>query len=248
MSYAVEIENLKKTYRGALEPSLRCITLKVPDGGIFGLLGPNGAGKTTTISILCGLVKQDAGSVRVLGMDSISQIDQIKHKIGIVPQDIALFPSLSGRENLIYFGKLYGLKNDHLMDKINTLLHRFGLEKSADKYISAYSGGMKRRINLIAGILHDPQLLILDEPTVGVDVQSRRMIVDFLQEYASEKVSILYTSHLMREAQELCSRVAVIDHGSIIAEGVPADMIAMHPSCNNLEDLFLTLTGYSARE
>ena len=249
MTFIVEIQEVYKTYKGALEPSLNGISVNIPKGKIFGFLGPNGAGKTTTLSILCGLVKLEKGKALVAGKSVQHDMNDIRKLIGVVPQDIAIFPSLTGKENLRYFGNLYGLQGKILEDKINNYLTQFGLSQNADKKVSQYSGGMKRRINLIAGILHDPTLLILDEPTVGVDVQSRKMINDFLKSYNAEfGVSILYTSHMMDEAERLCDEVAIIDQGKIIISGIPQQLIEAQPSCGSLEELFIQLTGHSVRD
>jgi ABC-2 type transport system ATP-binding protein len=242
----IEITSLQKTYPGALEPTLKGISLQMPSNSIFGLLGPNGAGKTTSISIMVGLVKPDAGTVLMMGMDVMRQMEKIKRCLGIVPQDIALFPILTARENLHYFGRLYGLKGSELKDKVQHYLQLFGLENNADKRVLNYSGGMKRRCNLIAGILHDPKLLILDEPTVGVDVQSRKMIIDFLLEFKSKGGSILYTSHLLDEAQEICDEVAIMDYGQILSRGKTADLLTQEG--HSLEKLFLELTGHHVRD
>jgi len=242
----IEITSLQKTYPGALEPTLKGISLQMPSNSIFGLLGPNGAGKTTSISIMVGLVKPDAGTVLMMGMDVMRQMEKIKRCLGIVPQDIALFPILTARENLHYFGRLYGLKGSELKDKVQHYLQLFGLENNADKRVLNYSGGMKRRCNLIAGILHDPKLLILDEPTVGVDVQSRKMIIDFLLEFKAKGGSILYTSHLLDEAQEICDEVAIMDYGQILSRGKTLDLLK--DESHSLEKLFLELTGHHVRD
>ena len=249
MAFIVDIQEVYKTYKGALEPSLNGISVQIPQGKIFGFLGPNGAGKTTTLSILCGIVQLERGKALVAGKDVQHNMHEIRKLIGVVPQDIAIFPSLTGKENLTYFGNLYGLRGKILEDKINHYLSQFGLSHNADKQVSQYSGGMKRRINLIAGILHDPALLILDEPTVGVDVQSRKMINDFLKSYNSEAgVSILYTSHMMDEAEKLCDEVAIIDQGKIVISGIPQQLIEAQPNCGSLEELFIQLTGHSVRD
>lgn len=245
----LSVQDLHKTYKGAWEPSLSGLSFAFPEGSIAGLLGPNGAGKTTTISILCGLVKADSGKVQVFGHpQTAAHRESIKRLIGIVPQQIALFPQLSARENLSYFGNLYGLKGKPLQLKIDGYLQRFGLEKNGDKEIYKFSGGMKRRTNIIAALLHDPKLLILDEPTAGVDVQSRSMILEFLRDYNQQGVSILYTSHLLEEAQTLCTEVAVIDEGKLVLQGQPSALIQQHQNCRNLEDVFLHYTGHAVRD
>jgi len=167
---AIEVRDLVKIYKGTEEPALSGVSLTVPHGEIFGLLGPNGAGKTTTINILCGILKATAGSVEVSGMDSNEHREEIKHLIGVVPQDIAIYPSLTARENLLFIGSMYGMHGRRLRERVSECLSVFGLEKFANRQIHTYSGGMKRRVNLIAGILHKPCILFLDEPTVGIDV------------------------------------------------------------------------------
>jgi ABC-2 type transport system ATP-binding protein len=244
----IEIRDLSKTYKGSDEPAIKGISLDIFPGEIFGLLGPNGAGKTTTISILCGLFQPDSGSVTINGLDIHSNLDQIKRIIGVVPQDIALYPTLTALENLTFFGNMYGLKGKELRDNIMTRLAFFGLEKVAKKTISKFSGGMKRRVNLIAGLLHDPKVLFLDEPTVGIDVQSRIVILDFLKHLNNDGTTIIYTSHYMEEAENLCTRVAIIDQGNIISIGNPKELVAEHPEFKNLENLFLHLTGKDLRD
>lgn len=249
MSTAIQIEKLIKTYPGNEEPVLKGIHLQIEKGEIFGLMGPNGAGKTTLLSILSGLKKPDFGSLHVSGLCYSTDAEKIRQKIGVVPQDIALYPTLSARENLMFFGNCGGISGTVLKDKINTYLDRFGMSKSADRRLSTYSGGMKRRINLLAGLLHDPEILFLDEPTVGIDVQSRHVITDFLKEYnETTGITIIYTSHHMKEAESLCSRLAIMDNGEIIVCGKPGDLIDMHAEGGTLEQVFLNLTGHELRD
>lgn len=244
----IEIQNLKKTYKGADEPAIKGISLDIFKGEVFGLLGPNGAGKTTTISILCGLFSPDQGDVIIDGHSIHSDMESIKKVIGVVPQDIALYPTLTAMENLTFFGNMYGLRGKELKENIQTRLSYFGLEKAAKKPISKYSGGMKRRVNLIAGLLHNPKVIFLDEPTVGIDVQSRMVILDFLKHINESGVTIIYTSHYMEEAENLCSRVAIIDQGNIISIGNPKELVAENPEYKNLENLFIHLTGKDLRD
>jgi ABC-2 type transport system ATP-binding protein len=244
----IEIKNLSKRYKGSDEPALKDITLDIYPHEIFGLLGPNGAGKTTTLSILCGLFKPTGGNVVIDGFDLSNDLDQIKKMIGVVPQDIALYPTLTALENLIFFGNMYGLKGKILRDMIMYRLTLFGLERFAKKKISSFSGGMKRRVNLIAGLLHDPKILFLDEPTAGIDVQSKIVILEFLHEINKKGTTIIYTSHYMEEAENLCSRVSIIDRGSIVSTGNPKELVADHPEFKNLENLFLHLTGKGLRD
>ncbi len=244
----IEIRELTKIYKGTEEPAIRSISLDIYPKEIFGLLGPNGAGKTTTISILCGLFPATKGKVTIDGLDIHSQTEKIKQIIGVVPQDIALYPTLTGRENLAFFGNMYGLSGSLLRERIDHYLHEFGLEKHAHKLVSKYSGGMKRRVNLIAGLLHDPKILFLDEPTVGIDVQSRVVILEYLKELNRKGVTIIYTSHYMEEAEHLCSRVAIIDRGNIISMGNPKELLEGHPEFKNLENIFIHLTGKDMRD
>lgn len=248
MSNAIEIDQLRKHYPGAENTALQGLNLRFKKGIIAGLLGPNGAGKTTTISILCGLVHQDQGTARVFGLDSRHDIIEIKKKIGIVPQQIALYPQLSAQENLEYIGRLYRIPLRVLRMRIAFLLERFGLTANAHKRIHQYSGGMKRRANIIAGLLHEPEMLVLDEPTAGVDVQSRTMILDFLKLYNEEGKTIIYTSHLLEEAERICSDVAIIDEGRLIAQDSPGNLVRQAEGCNNLEEVFLYYTGRTVRE
>jgi ABC-2 type transport system ATP-binding protein len=244
----IEIKNLTKRYKGSDEAALDDITLEIYPNEIFGLLGPNGAGKTTTISILCGLFAPTSGEVRIDGLDLAHDLIQIKQVIGVVPQDIALYPTLTALENLTFFGNMYGLKGKPLRELILDRMSVFGLEKFAKKKISSFSGGMKRRVNLIAGLLHHPKILFLDEPTAGIDVQSKIVILEFLEKINKEGTTIIYTSHYMEEAENLCSRVSIIDQGKLISTGNPKELVAEHPEFKNLENLFLYLTGKGLRD
>ena len=244
----ISIGNLVKVYDKDREPALKGIDLEVPEGKIFGLLGPNGAGKTTTINIICGLLAPTSGKVRIMGHSWHSNAPDIRQIIGVVPQDIALYPQLTARENLSFIGAMYGLKGKQLRERIDRLLNLFGLQQFSNRQISTYSGGMKRRANLIAGILHNPRILFLDEPTVGIDVQSRSVILDHLRQMNKEGTTIIYTSHYMEEAEGLCSAITIIDHGRVIAEGHPKELIGQRPEYINLESIFLHLTGRSLRD
>jgi len=243
----VHVQHLFKQYKNTEQPSVDDLSFSFEKGTIVGLLGPNGAGKTTTISILCGLIRAYGGDVNVLGMNLKSNTEELKYKIGVVPQQIALYPELSCKENLIYYGKLYSLSGKVLTEKIHTLLQQFGLLEHADKQIKHFSGGMKRRANIIASLLNDPMLLILDEPTAGVDVQSRSMILSFLRSYNEQGHSIIYTSHLLDEAEALCHEVLIIDKGKKIIQGTPNAIIKENDT-PNLEALFLKLTGNNVRD
>ncbi len=244
----INIQNLSKTFIGKTEPAVNDISLSIRRGEIFGLLGPNGAGKTTTISILCGLFPPSSGKINIDGMDLRGDLDYIKQIVGVVPQDIALYPTLTARENLNFYGHMYGLKGKALRDKIEMWLSNFGLTDAANRRVSTYSGGMKRRVNLIAGVLHSPKILFLDEPTVGVDVQSRTVIIDYLKELNKSGTTIIYTSHHMDEAEHFCTQVAIIDHGNIIIEGTPKQLIEESLGSTNLESVFLKLTNRALRD
>jgi len=244
----IAIRDLTKYYKGSDIPAIDHISLEIFRNEIFGLLGPNGAGKTTTISILSGLFPPTGGEVTIDGLDIRHDHDRFKYIIGVVPQELALYPTLTGLENLQFFGNMYGLKGKELAKRIDESLGRFGLEKYARKKIAHYSGGMKRRINLIAGLLHKPKVLFLDEPTVGIDVQSRNVILEFLHELQETGTTIIYTSHYMEEAEKLCTRVAIIDTGKIIAIGNPKKLVEENPEFKNLETMFLQLTGKGLRD
>ena len=237
----INIRNLHKTYRGASHPSVDGLDLNVRQGAFFGLLGPNGAGKTTTISILCGLRSYDSGQVTVYDMDVHNKMQQIKPLIGVVPQEIALYPELTIDENLRFFGGMYKLSPKELSERIETYLKDFGLASHRKKKTEYLSGGMKRQVNLIAALLHKPDLLFLDEPTVGVDVHSRRIIIENLRSLHAGGMTVVYTSHDMKEAEQLCTDVALVDHGRVICEGIPRELID-EASVSSLEELFIKKT------
>lgn len=202
------------------------VSFRVAAGETYGLLGPNGAGKTTTISMVCGLLDADAGTVVVAGRRMSTSAVEAKGAIGLVPQDIALYPDLTARENLRFFGKLQGLRGAHLDRRVDAVLEVIGLRERADDRIDTYSGGMKRRANIGAGLLHEPRLLVLDEPTVGVDPQSRNAILESIETLGGQGLSVLYTTHYMEEAERLCDRIGIIDEGRLIAEGTRRELIA----------------------
>lgn len=239
---------LEKTYPGMSRAALAELDLRVAQGEIFGLLGPNGAGKTTAISILCGLLRPDRGNVSICDEDALRYPRRIKSLIGLVPQEIALYSTLSARENLLFFGRMYGLSGALLRQRVEEGLAAVGLTEQADRPLASFSGGMKRRTNLAAGILHRPRLLFLDEPTVGIDPQSRNMILEKLELLRAQGMAMVYTTHYLEEAAQLCGRVMVMDHGRALIEGTPAELIAAHPGCASLEELFLELTGRQLRD
>jgi ABC-2 type transport system ATP-binding protein len=244
----IQITTLSKKYKDADAFSLNELLLSINEGEIFGLLGPNGAGKTTLISLLCGLIKPTSGSFTINNLMYAENANQIKKIIGVVPQEYALYPTLTAKENLLYFGSMYGLKGSNLKQKVTENLEFLGLLKFADKRIETFSGGMKRRINLIAGILHNPKILFLDEPTVGVDVQSKNAIIYYLKQLNASGTTIIYTSHHLAEAQDFCTQIAIIDKGKIYAQGTPNNLIAETENAQNLEDVFIALTGKELRD
>ncbi len=248
MQPIIQIQSLSKKYKDADAFSLNNLTLTINEGQIFGLLGPNGAGKTTLISMLCGLIKPTSGSFTINNLMYSENALEIKKLIGVVPQDYALYPTLTAKENLLYFGSMYGLKGKELKNKVNESLDFLGLLKFADKRVETFSGGMKRRVNLIAGILHNPKVLFLDEPTVGVDVQSKNAIIDYLKQLNKSGTTIIYTSHHLSEAQDFCTDIAIIDRGKIYVKGTPKDLILNASNARNLEDVFISLTGKELRD
>lgn len=244
----IEIQSLSKKYKHAGFFSVNDLSLSVNKGEIFGLLGPNGAGKTTLISMLCGLLKPTSGNFSINGYTYKNDSRAIKKIIGVVPQEYALYPTLTAYENLLYFGSMYGLKGNGLKQKINDSLDYLGLIKFADKRVETFSGGMKRRVNLIAGLLHEPAVLFLDEPTVGVDVHSKNVIIDYLKQENAKGTTIIYTSHHLAEAEDLCSHIAIIDDGKILLQGTPEEIINVTHNAHTLEDVFLSLTGKELRD
>lgn len=203
------------------------VSFQIDEGETFGLLGPNGAGKTTSISMICGLLEPDGGEVRVGGTSITTRTTDGKGEIGLVPQDLAIYPDLTAEENLTFFGKLYGMSGSSLGDRVMEVLQVIGLDDRKDDLVDEYSGGMKRRLNIGIGLLHHPRLLILDEPTVGVDPQSRNAILESVEDLSAEGMAVLYTTHYMEEAERLCDRVAIIDEGEIKAEGTRRELVSM---------------------
>lgn len=244
----IEICDLSKKYKDAEDFSVKNLNLTVNDQEIFGLLGPNGAGKTTLIAMLSSLLKPTSGTFSIHGLTFQENKLRLQQTIGIVPQEYALYPTLTAFENLHYFGSMYGLKGAHLKTTIYNYLETLGLSNFAKKKVSTFSGGMKRRVNLIASVLHNPKVLFLDEPTVGVDVQSKNVIIEHLKELNRQGTTIIYTSHHLNEAEHFCDRVAIIDQGQIITKGVPATLITAQKNAHTLEDVFLTITGKSLRD
>jgi ABC-2 type transport system ATP-binding protein len=248
MSLLVDIKNVSKKYKNASRPAIDNLSLSISRSDIFGLLGPNGAGKTTLISMLCGLFPPNSGEIFINGLTHHSHSKECKQLIGVVPQEIALYPKLTAWENLMFLGHMYGLNGKDLKDKINYQLSVLGLEQNKHQKIVTYSGGMKRRVNLIAGLLHNPQLLILDEPTVGVDVQSKQAIIDHLKKMNQDnQMTILYTSHHLDEAEDFCNHIAIIDDGKLITEGKTQQLISDN-QCTSIEEVYLKITGHRFRD
>lgn len=244
---AIDIHKLNKQYKGADFFSIEEVSLQINRGDFIGILGPNGAGKTTLLSMLYGLVKPTSGVLKIEGKSYQQNEREIKKVIGVVPQEYALYPTLSAYENLLFLGSMYGLKGKELKQKVEFYLSYLGLEDFAHKKIDTFSGGMKRRVNLIAGILHNPSILFLDEPTVGVDLQSRLLIVSFLKELNLKGTTIIYTSHHLHEVQELCTSIAIINKGKVFASGTSEDLMVQTHS-KNLEEAFLKLTGINLKD
>ncbi|HEX3027859.1 MAG TPA: ABC transporter ATP-binding protein [Clostridia bacterium] len=218
----IEIKNIKKSF-GDLT-AVNDVSFTVDEGEVFGLLGPNGAGKSTLISIMTTLVKPDAGDVVINGYDLRKQTMEIKKILGLVPQEIALYPTLSAKENLAFWGRMYGIGGSLLKERIDDALEIAGLKDRAKDRIEKYSGGMKRRINIAAALLHRPKLLIMDEPTVGIDPQSRNHILETVVKLNKEGMTVIYTSHYMEEVEFLCSRIGIMDHGKVIASGTKEEL------------------------
>lgn len=244
----VEISDVVKHYKNAPRPAVDHLSLAIPKQSVFGLLGPNGAGKTTLISMLCGLFSPSSGKIITNGWDIATEPNKIKQIIGVVPQEIALYPKLTAYENLLFLGHMYGIETEELKKRINENLEILGLIGNKDQQIKNFSGGMKRRINLIAGLLHHPQLLILDEPTVGVDIQSKTAILDYLKRLNSDRgMTIFYTSHHLDEAEDFCTHIAIIDEGKLITKGETKQLIKEN-NCTTIEEVYLKITGRKFRD
>ncbi len=220
----LKVSNLKKAYENVY--ALKGISFEVKEGEIFGLLGPNGAGKTTAISILTSLLEPDSGEAYYNDKNIFSNQNWWRKKIGVVPQEIAFYEELTPIENLILWGTLYGIKNKEAKERAKELLKIMGLESKEKAKVSEFSGGMKRRLNIAVGIVHKPEVLFLDEPTVGIDVQARVKIREVLKEFSKDGMTIIYTTHQLEEAEELCDRIAIMDEGEIKAQGTLKELIS----------------------
>ncbi|OFW63388.1 MAG: export ABC transporter ATP-binding protein [Actinobacteria bacterium RBG_16_67_15] len=221
----LEVSGLRKVFKELV--AVDDVSFAIAAGETYGLLGPNGAGKTTSISMACGILERDGGTVRVDGHDLTTSSTTAKAAIGLVPQDLAIYPDLTARENLMFFGRLYDMRAKPLKDRVGEVLAIIGLSDRADDRAGQFSGGMKRRLNIGIGLLHRPRLLVLDEPTVGVDPQSRNAILESVEHLSDEGMAVLYTTHYMEEAERLCDRVGIIDEGLIKAEGTRAQLVSM---------------------
>lgn len=246
--FMVEIKDVSRRYKNAARPAVDHLSLNIPQQSIFGLLGPNGAGKTTLISMLCGLFTPNSGEIFINGLNTSSNLKETKQLIGVVPQEIALYSKLTAYENLMFLGQMYGIETIELKKRIAGNLQILGLEENANQQVQTFSGGMKRRVNLIAGLLHNPKLLILDEPTVGVDIQSKTAIIELLKKINREQsTTIFYTSHHLHEAEDFCSHIAIIDEGKLITQGETKELIRTNNS-NTIEEVYLKITGHRFRD
>ena len=237
----IEVLNLIKSF-GEVK-AVQGVSFQVEAGEIFGLLGPNGAGKTTTFSMLTGLLEPDGGRVRFDGVDLMAKPREVKARLGVVPQEAALYDDLSAREHLRLWGGLYGLQGGELELAVHRALEEVDLNERADEAVKRFSGGMKRRLNLALGLVHRPAVVVLDEPTVGIDPQARRKILDVVHQVAKEGTAVLYTTHHLEEAEELCDRIAIIDHGTILAEGTLDELQRMVGG-----EAVVTLRGEACKE
>ncbi len=240
----LQVENVLKSYDK--NEVVRGITFGVHKGESFGLLGPNGAGKSTTIGMISGIITPDKGEIKVDGLSVKRNALDIKRKIGVVPQEIALYPTLSAKENLMFWGKMYGLTRNEAIKRANEVLEYVGLSERAKEKIETFSGGMKRRVNIGASLMHEPELLIMDEPTVGIDPQSRNHILETVKELNKNGMTVIYTSHYMEEVEFLCNRIGIIDKGKMIAVGTKRDLFqrlaegtVIKVSVNKLDESFV---------
>ena len=242
---AIAIDGLTKDYRDV--KAVDGLTLSISEAEVFGLLGPNGSGKTTTINCLTGLLKPTKGRIQVGGFDVQTEGAKTRGIIGVSPQETAICPYLTGKENVQLFGALYSVPKKSLDGRVDYVMEKVGLLDDAGRKVSKYSGGMKRRVSIAMALVTDPEIVLLDEPTVGMDPQSRRAVWDFIMELRDKGKTVVLTTHYMEEAEELCDRVGIIDHGRLIALGPPSELKAKY-AARNLEDVFIQLTGRGIRE
>jgi len=242
---AVSIDGLTKDY-GSLR-AVDGLDLAIPEAEVFGLLGPNGSGKTTTINCLTGLLTPTKGNVRVLGFDVQAQGPEAREVMGVSPQETAVYPYLTGEENIRLFGELYSVPRKTLDSRVDYVLEKVGLLEEAKRRVGKYSGGMKRRVSIAMALVTDPKVVLLDEPTVGMDPQARRAVWDFILELRDQGKTIVLTTHYMEEADELCDEVGIIDHGKLIELGPPGNLREKYQA-RDMEDVFIRLTGRRIRE
>jgi ABC-2 type transport system ATP-binding protein len=246
----VKLEGLTKKYDG--KAVVDHVSLEIRQGEIFGLLGPNGAGKSTTMNMICSLVKPTAGKIRLFGKDVQTDMKAAKERLGYIPQELAIHGNLKAWENVELFTSLYGVKGKELKKAIDDSLEFVGLKDKRNVFCKNFSGGMKRRLNIACAIGHHPELLIFDEPTVGIDPQSRNFILEKIKVANEQGATIIYTSHYMEEIEAICSRIAIMDNGKIIAMGTKKELTelvtAETDSTMSLEEVFLTLTGKKLRD
>lgn len=246
----LKLDGLTKKYDG--KPVVDFLNLEIEKGEIFGLLGPNGAGKSTTMNMVCSLIRPTSGNIDIFGMDLKKNPKKILQKVGYVPQDLAIHGDLKAWENVELFTSLYGLRGEELKAAVDFALEYVGLSDKRDGFAKNFSGGMKRRLNIACALGHKPDLLIFDEPTVGIDPQSRNFILDKIKELKKEGTTVIYTSHYMEEVEQLCSRIAIMDYGKVIATGSSEELKKLVTSDENaqisLEEVFLILTGKKLRD
>jgi linearmycin/streptolysin S transport system ATP-binding protein len=229
---AIRVDRLKKSFGDVV--AVDDVTFEVRPGETFGLLGPNGAGKTTTINVIVGALRPDSGQVRVNGQDDPTR-PEVRRSIGVAPQSLALYSELTGEENLIFFGRLYGIAKEKLGGRVEWALAFAGLTDRRKHRVGTYSGGMQRRLNLVCGLMHDPRVVVLDEPTVGVDPQSRNLLFENIEALKKEGRTVLYTTHYMEEAERLCDRVAIMDHGKLLAMDTVHNLLREHGGPSTVE-------------
>ncbi len=236
----LEVVELRKSYGDHI--AVNGLSFEIQAGEVFGLLGPNGAGKSTTMTMIAGLKRADSGTIKLDGYSMATDFDKVKTLLGLVPQDLAIYPDLTARENLNFFGRLHGIRGKTLRTRVDKVLEQIGLTQNANSFGRTFSGGMKRRLNFGAALLHQPKLVILDEPTVGVDPQSRSHLLECVKQVSSEGAAVIYASHYMEEVEAICQRIAIVDHGKLLTCGTIESLLN-----STRADLFLKVRGVQAR-